>query len=612
MVREYVGARYVVKFSDEAWNAETTYEPLTVVQYGESWFTSKKPVPAGLATPPNNKEYWARTGNYNGQVEEYRLVVAQLEKDFTSLGDDVSAFKTEVNQTVAQAKTDLNDTLEAATTELDEKVNTATTTMNDTITQAKTDLNNSLTQAETELDTKLNNATATMNATVKETQDSLATTKTELEKSISDANTALENTKSELDKAVEAANENANKIKTDLDTRVDTLDETVTGIGNRVTTLEGDNTTNKQSIATIQEKDTAQDTSIANNKTATETNAKNIETLKERNLVLLGDDWTKDRDEQLFTKLKENFTNAYNYGATGAKLADVGTQATTAAGEIDADSITDVYIVAGMNDTYADEAPSTDGLITELKKVTSAFTRAKVHYFPNTALGGNGGHNSFYGTACFYAAEAGIIPHANVICLSLQIDKLFYSETDKKLLTTAGYNVMSYYYSLYANGGKLGGKTITWTVLLQGVSSSGAMSTFSETAYVTVNADTGQGWIYIPLSFTYNAETAGQYTITFTLTADSERDKGFVNFAGTRTDTYKNKQLSQIAYTRTLEGGVSIPVTKSDPVISKTTDGSTFASSVTQYAAAQGSESFSAAIKCLLPDPLGINTTQSL
>lgn len=73
----YIGARYVPIFAGE-WNSETAYEPLTVVNYYNASYTSKKDVPAGVV--PTNTSYWAMTGNYNQQVEEYRQMVVELQK----------------------------------------------------------------------------------------------------------------------------------------------------------------------------------------------------------------------------------------------------------------------------------------------------------------------------------------------------------------------------------------------------------------------------------------------------------------------------------------------------------------------------------------------------
>lgn len=71
----YVGARYAPVITGE-WDASVAYEPLTVVLYGGSSYTSKKDVPSG--TLPTNETYWARTGDYNAQVEKYRQEVASV------------------------------------------------------------------------------------------------------------------------------------------------------------------------------------------------------------------------------------------------------------------------------------------------------------------------------------------------------------------------------------------------------------------------------------------------------------------------------------------------------------------------------------------------------
>lgn len=78
MVRQYVGARYVPKIADPVeWQADTAYEALVIVTYNSSSYTSRKPVPATVGIPPQNSEYWALTGNYNAQVEEYRQLTEQ-------------------------------------------------------------------------------------------------------------------------------------------------------------------------------------------------------------------------------------------------------------------------------------------------------------------------------------------------------------------------------------------------------------------------------------------------------------------------------------------------------------------------------------------------------
>ena len=76
-VRQYIGARYVPKFFENSdgtnnWSSGTAYEALTIVSYNQNSYTSKKPVPAGIGNPAANPEYWASTGIYNAQIDEYR------------------------------------------------------------------------------------------------------------------------------------------------------------------------------------------------------------------------------------------------------------------------------------------------------------------------------------------------------------------------------------------------------------------------------------------------------------------------------------------------------------------------------------------------------------
>lgn len=78
----YVGARYVPKIMSE-WDSTVKYEPLTVVLYQGSSYTSKTFVPKGII--PTNAQYWALTGNYNAQVEMYRQEVVAVKKRITNV-----------------------------------------------------------------------------------------------------------------------------------------------------------------------------------------------------------------------------------------------------------------------------------------------------------------------------------------------------------------------------------------------------------------------------------------------------------------------------------------------------------------------------------------------
>ena len=86
--RQYIGARYVPKFADPVeWSNSLSYEALTMVTHLGNTFTSKIPVPAGVDI--SDTKYWANTGNYNAQVEQYRQEVVNLKNDtdkkFTAL-----------------------------------------------------------------------------------------------------------------------------------------------------------------------------------------------------------------------------------------------------------------------------------------------------------------------------------------------------------------------------------------------------------------------------------------------------------------------------------------------------------------------------------------------
>lgn len=83
-VTQYVGARYVPLFANPAqWSSEREYEPLTIVLYQGNSFTSMQYVPIGIDI--KNEEFWAQTGNYNAQVEQYRQEVREYTKKIAAV-----------------------------------------------------------------------------------------------------------------------------------------------------------------------------------------------------------------------------------------------------------------------------------------------------------------------------------------------------------------------------------------------------------------------------------------------------------------------------------------------------------------------------------------------
>lgn len=90
---QYIGSRYVPIFGRKGedsieWDNSGTYEPLTIVLYQGNSYTSRQFVPVGIEI--TNEEYWAKTGNYNAQIEQYR-------QEVTSISNEVAAVEERVD-----------------------------------------------------------------------------------------------------------------------------------------------------------------------------------------------------------------------------------------------------------------------------------------------------------------------------------------------------------------------------------------------------------------------------------------------------------------------------------------------------------------------------------
>lgn len=93
-VTQYIGARYVPLFAEPAeWSNDRTYEPLTIVLHQGNSYTSRQFVPKGIDI--TNANFWAETGNYNAQVEQYRREVqahdGQITANAQAIADEVTA-----------------------------------------------------------------------------------------------------------------------------------------------------------------------------------------------------------------------------------------------------------------------------------------------------------------------------------------------------------------------------------------------------------------------------------------------------------------------------------------------------------------------------------------
>lgn len=101
--RQYIGARYVPVFGrkDEEsidWDNSEPYEPLTIVLHEGNSYTSRQFVPAGVDIA--NGEYWAETGNYNAQIEQYRQDVGNLSELVGDISNIIPASSFSAENTV--------------------------------------------------------------------------------------------------------------------------------------------------------------------------------------------------------------------------------------------------------------------------------------------------------------------------------------------------------------------------------------------------------------------------------------------------------------------------------------------------------------------------------
>ena len=103
-IRQYVGARYVPKF-DGDWDENKVYEPLTIVNYNNGSYTSKKEVTAGIL--PTNTEYWALTGTYNGQIIQLENEIQSVDSKVGTLSDLTTTAKTNTVVAINEVKSDI-------------------------------------------------------------------------------------------------------------------------------------------------------------------------------------------------------------------------------------------------------------------------------------------------------------------------------------------------------------------------------------------------------------------------------------------------------------------------------------------------------------------------
>lgn len=94
---QYIGSRYVPIFADPIeWDIHSSYESLTIVTHDGESYTSKCNVGPGVDI--TNTRYWAKTGAYNAQVEQYKNEVKDLSSQVSSFAADNAEFREKIDQ----------------------------------------------------------------------------------------------------------------------------------------------------------------------------------------------------------------------------------------------------------------------------------------------------------------------------------------------------------------------------------------------------------------------------------------------------------------------------------------------------------------------------------
>lgn len=133
---QYIGARYVPLLTGD-WNPNQVYEPLSVVAYLRSTYTSKTTVPAG--TLPTNTDYWMLSGNYAGDFADLQEQITENANAINSLEDKAEIFTAQI-ATNSQDIGNLKDTVAEHTGSI-QKNSSDISVINSDISVIKSDIN---------------------------------------------------------------------------------------------------------------------------------------------------------------------------------------------------------------------------------------------------------------------------------------------------------------------------------------------------------------------------------------------------------------------------------------------------------------------------------------
>ena len=139
----YVGHRYVPLFLGQ-WTRTKEYEGLSIVSYKGDSYTSRKRVPVGVDI--TNEEYWAVTGNYNAQIEEYRKETLHIKRQLDDKPSklDFSNYKKTTDKKISDNKSDTDKQISDNKKDTDKQIS-----------DNKKETDNKLTAVNNELDNKI-------------------------------------------------------------------------------------------------------------------------------------------------------------------------------------------------------------------------------------------------------------------------------------------------------------------------------------------------------------------------------------------------------------------------------------------------------------------------
>ena len=223
-----------------------------------------------------------------------------------------------------------------------------------------------------------------------------------------------------------------------------------------------------------------------------------VDAIGRRNIVILGDSWTLVESYALVAGFKAipAVEGAWSIGQGGATIQTIQQQLEfwQADTTIDHDAITDVVIVAGINNVYRNLQDITDGEAYDMGvQIIEAFgDNVSYHYFPNNSRTSNQGRNARYMTIIQAFMRAGITAHPETLYLTGYNNGEMYRGDDQWGT-----------YHLSADGYKRFAK-ILWN-LMQGSHCDGMIGSKN----VTVSAGEGSDIVFDPqLCFIYYTNNA--------------------------------------------------------------------------------------------------------